>query len=380
MTSNPFHIRNLLVLQLGFLCTFPLSGQARLGLTKEKCDAIYGPAEQKNIDGSFLYIDGGFAYVVFFAGGVCDELFVLKPDPAGDSDDKLELSTDDVARFLDENRPSPELSWTPVEMQSGNGRGWTTDDTEFEAYLLPGGEQMNLSTTVAATARRMDLPRTASAPKSNPDDGNSTSTTGPAEQSMGKVETIFSEDEMTFYHLAFSARKIDDHKTVISALKSLYDLVRRNADDKADVANARFGYFFSWLGDAYEQSGRALMAVRCYQRYLEQFPLDDSALKTTVSVANNLTWVLATHIDTSIRSPEVAFEYALEMEKLESLPEPCYDTIAVAYAAVGKFDEALARLDSVAGQTRDPDLLRVLSQHRRLFQEGTVYIEDPDRR
>ncbi len=379
MIPHHFHIRYLLVLQLGILCLFPLATQARLGMTKEKCDVLYGPAEQKNLDGSFLYVDGGFAYVVFFASGICDELFVLKPDPAGDSDEKLELNTDDVARFLDENRPSPELSWMPVEMQSGNGRGWTTDDTEYEAYLLPGGEQMNLSTTIASTARRMDLPRTASGPKSATGAGADDSPSALADKPMGKVETIFSEDEMTFYHLAFSARKIDDYKTVISALKSLYELIRRNADDKADAANARFGYFFSWLGDAYEQSGQALMAVRCYQRYLEQFPLDGTALKTTISVANNLTWVLATHVDITIRSPEVAYEYAVEMEKIESLPEPCHDTIAVAYAAVGKFDEALAKLDSMAEKTRDPDLLRVLSQHRRLFQEGTFYIEDPDR-
>lgn len=379
MSLLHLNFRHLLVLQLGLLCLFPHAVQARLGLTREKCDAVYGPPKQKNPDGSFLYLDGGFAYVVFFAGGTCDELFVLKPDPAGDSDEKLELNTDDVARFLDENRPSPELSWTPVEMQSGNGRGWTTDDTEYEAYLLPGGEQMNLSTTVAATARRMDLPRTASGPRPPTVAAGDDSTTGLAGKPMGKVETIFSDDEMTFYHLAFSARKIDDHKTVINALKSLYDLIRRNADDKADAANARFGYFFSWLGDAYEQSGRAVMAIRCYQRYLEQFPLDNSALKTTISVANNLTWVLATHVDTSVRSPEVAYEYALEMEKIDNLPDPCHDTIAVAYAAVGKFDEALAKLDTMAAKTRDPDLLRVLSQHRRLFQEGTVYIEDPNR-
>jgi len=380
MSRYHFHIRHLMVLQLSLLCLIPPATEARLGLTKGKCDAIYGPPAQENLDGSYLYIDGGFAYVVFFAGGICDELFVLKPDPAGDGDEKLELNTDDVARFLDENRPSPELSWMPVEMQSGNGRGWTTDDTEYEAYLLPSGEQMNLSTTIAATARRMDLPRTASGPKTNSAPASDNSSAALVEKPMGKVETIFSEEEMTFYHLAFSARKIDDHKTVISALKSLYDLIRRNADDKAEEANARFGYFFSWLGDAYDQTGRALMAVRCYQRYLEQFPLDDTALKTTISVANNLTWVLATHIDTSIRSPEVAYEYALELEKIDSLPEPCHDTIAVAYAAVGKFDEALAKLDMIAGETRDPDLLRVLSQHRRLFQEGTIYIEDPNRR
>ena len=121
------------------------------------------------------------------------------------------------------------------------------------------------------------------------------------------------------------------------------------------------------------------MAVRCYQRFLEQFPLAASDMKTTLAVANNLTWLLATHVDESIRNPDVAFEYAKEIEKRDDLPDPCFDTIAVAYAAVGRFDEALKTLEDVAARTRDPDLLRVLSQHRRLFQQNTPYIEDPER-
>lgn len=371
--------RSLLLLATALLA-LPLPAEARLGFNKAKCDAVYGYPSQENPEGSFLYVDGEFAFVIFFAGGICDEMFVLKPDPSDKGDSKLELATDDVARFLDENRPAADQSWTPVEMQSGYGRGWKTDDGKFEAYLLPGGEQMNLSTAVAATARRMELPRTASAPKpAAADDGSPREAAIDIGAPGSSVETIFSEDEMTYYHLAFSARKIGDHKTVLEALKALYELIRKGTEDDAKAANARFGYFFSWLGDAYDESGNALMALRCYQRFLEQFPLSESDMATTVAVANNLTWILATHVDSSIRSPQIALDYAVEMEKRSDLPEPCYDTIAVAYAAVGRFDEALARIDETAARTRNPDLLRVLSQHRRLFQENTAYIEDPNR-
>jgi hypothetical protein len=378
--TNPLHrpLRSAFILATAVLSTQFATGpvEARLGLSKDRCDAIYGAPVKKNLDGSFLYTDGSFAYVVFFAAGVCDELFVLKPDTKSDGEQKLELATDDVARFLDENRPTPGHSWSPVEMQVGNGMGWKTDDGKYEAYLLPGGEQMNLSTSVAATARRMDLPRVASAPKTG------TAVNSFAPESTGdapnpkSVPTIFSEDEMTYYHLAHSARKINDQKTVINALKSLYNLIREDAEDDAEAANQRFGYFFSWLGDAYDQNGNALMATRCYHRFLEQFPLDSSELKTSVAVANNLTWLLATHVDPEIRAPKVAFQYAQELEKRADLPDPCHDTIAVAYAAVGRFKEALAKLVIAAESTRDPDLLRVLSQHRKLFQENTPYVED----
>lgn len=384
--TSPLHrpLRSALVLATALLSTqFAMRpADARLGLSKERCDTVYGAPVKKNLDGSFLYTDGSFAYVVFFAGGVCDELFVLKPDGKSDGEKKLELATDDVARFLDENRPTPEHSWSPIEMQIGNGMGWKTDDGKYEAFLLPGGEQMNLSTSVAATARRMDLPRVASAPKTGsaaPDpavNAFAPEATGDV-SNPSSVPTIFNDDEMTYYHLAHSARKINDHQTVINALKSLYNLIRKNAKDDAKIANQRFGYFFSWLGDAYDQSGNALMATRCYHRFLEQFPLDSSELQTSIAVANNLTWLLATHVDPAIRAPDVAFKYAQELEKRANLPEPCHDTIAVAYAAVGRFKEALARLDTVAESTRDPDLLRVLSQHRKLFQANTAYIEDP---
>ncbi len=358
---------------------FLLPAGARLGLTKDRCDALYGPPLKENLDGSFLYTDGDYALVLFFDGGACDEVFVLKPAPGSDGDRKLKLVTDDVARFLDENRPTPQHNWAPVDMQAGNGMGWKTEDSQYEAYLLPGGEQMILSTAVAATARRLDLPRLVSGPKTV-DASSANANNGPsadAEPSETGVPTIFEEHEMTYYHLALSARKVNDHKTVISALNKLYGLIREAADDDAEKANARFGYFFSWLGDAYDQSGNALMATRCYQRFLDNFPLSSSKLETSVAVANNLTWLLATHVDPAIRAPKIAFEYAQELEKRERLPEPCHDTIAVAYAAVGRFDEALAKLDSIAASTRDPDLLRVLSQHRELFQKNTPYIEDP---
>lgn len=357
------------------------SVDARLGLSKDRCDAVYGAPVKKNIDGSFLYTDGTFAYVVFIAGGICDEMFVLKPDRKSEGDKKLALATDDVARFLDENRPTAKHNWGPIEMQAGNGMGWKTDDNKYEAYLLPGGKQMNLSTAIAATARRMNLPRVAGSPTTSMAAADTAVNSfapkkTPDPPSPASVTTIYSDDEMTYYHLAHSARKINNHKTVIHALKSLYDLIRKNAGDDAEAANQRFGYFFSWLGDAYDQNGNALMATRCYHRFLEQFPLDSSELKTSVAVANNLTWLLATHIDPDIRAPEVAFQYAQELEKRDDLPDPCHDTIAVAYAAVGRFKEALAKLDIVAENTRDPDLLRVLSQHRKLFQENTAYVED----
>jgi tetratricopeptide (TPR) repeat protein len=224
----------------------------------------------------------------------------------------------------------------------------------------------------------MDLPRIASAPQTGDSNTDTTSSSDSADGTpLSTVPTIFNEDEMTYYHLAFGARKINDHKTVIKTLKLLYDLIRKNANDDAKKANERFGYFFSWLGDAYDQSGNALMATRCYQRFLEQFPLSSSNLKTTVAVANNLTWLLATHIDPEIRAPDVAIQYATELEKHADLPEPCHDTIAVAYGAVGRFKEALLKLDAIASSTRDPNLLRVLSQHRKLFQKNTPYIEDP---
>ena len=50
------------------------------------------------------------------------------------------------------------------------------------------------------------------------------------------METIFSEDEMAYYHLAFSARRIDDHSSVVSNLKALYELVRKNENDNAKAA------------------------------------------------------------------------------------------------------------------------------------------------
>ena len=81
--------------------------------------------------------------------------------------------------------------------------------------------------------------------------------------------------------------------------------------------------------------GRAREAIRTYRQTLSIFP-DWSAL------ANELAWILATHNDARCRDGREALRIGRDLCKAADNREPMYlETLAAAYAELGRFDEAL---------------------------------------
>ena len=94
---------------------------------------------------------------------------------------------------------------------------------------------------------------------------------------------------------------------------------------------------------------------------------------------NNLAWILATRGEPGSRDPGEAVKLAERVCELGGHERPdLLDTLAVAYAAAGRFPEAIAtaeqavRLASSSGQER---LALEIRKHLRLFMEGRSYIE-----
>lgn len=79
-----------------------------------------------------------------------------------------------------------------------------------------------------------------------------------------------------------------------------------------------------------------------------------------IPAANNLAWILATHKDDAIRNPEEAVRLAEQVCEATSKSDPTsLDTLAVAYAAAGKREEAIEILNralSIA-ESRNQDAL-----------------------
>jgi tetratricopeptide (TPR) repeat protein len=90
------------------------------------------------------------------------------------------------------------------------------------------------------------------------------------------------------------------------------------------------------LGIAYNQSGRYEAAIHNWTKALELKP-------DSITVLNNLSWLLATVEDKSLADPNKAIEYAERACSLSGNNKAeILDTLAVAYASRGRFDEAKA--------------------------------------
>lgn len=104
---------------------------------------------------------------------------------------------------------------------------------------------------------------------------------------------------------------------------------------KSLETNPRDAWAYVNRGNAYYMKGQYDKAILDYNKALEINPRHASAY-------NRLAWLLATAKEPGIRNGEKAVEYALKACELSDWKYPiCFDTLAVAYARVGDFNNAI---------------------------------------
>ena len=140
--------------------------------------------------------------------------------------------------------------------------------------------------------------------------------------------------------------------------------LRRALDTHGGAAELHAG-----LGIAASGQGRPADAVRHYREALRHAP----GLK---EAANNLAWLLATCDEPSIRRPEEAVYWA---ERAASKGGPgAIDTLAAAYAATGRFEDAirgLSRAEKRARELGQHDQARDFRERLELYREGKPFTE-----
>jgi spermidine synthase len=88
------------------------------------------------------------------------------------------------------------------------------------------------------------------------------------------------------------------------------------------------------LGAAYAEQGRLDQTIRHYREAVRIRPTFEKAL-------NNLAWLLATARDPALRDPAYAVSLAERAVESSGASDPAVlDTLAAAYAAAGRFDDA----------------------------------------
>jgi Flp pilus assembly protein TadD len=116
--------------------------------------------------------------------------------------------------------------------------------------------------------------------------------------------------------------------------------------------------------------GRAADAIRFYRDALARAPDD-------VTAANNLAWILATHPDDALRDPSEALELAEAAAVRTRRRDPrVIDTLAAAYAALARFDQAApraARAARLADEAGDGQLAAEIREREALYRSERPY-------
>jgi cytochrome c-type biogenesis protein CcmH/NrfG len=177
-------------------------------------------------------------------------------------------------------------------------------------------------------------------------------------------------------HLRKALAAKDDpeiRSTLGVALAGLGKLEEAIAEHRAALAkkpdDANFHYN---LADALLRHGDDVAALAAYRRALELAP--DRPL-----MANALAWLLATSRNEKVRRPGDALALALKAcEATQHAVPEMLDTLAAAYAAAGKMEEAAAtatRAATLARSLNNAALAQDIETRLKLYKEGKPYVQ-----
>jgi Tfp pilus assembly protein PilF len=119
-----------------------------------------------------------------------------------------------------------------------------------------------------------------------------------------------------------------------------------------------------------ESQGLEAEAAAQFRELLRQKP-------DSLPAANSLAWILATSADPVLRRPEEALQYATAVCESTgyAMAEPM-DTLAAAFAALGRFDQALAtarRALKAAQDAGERESAARIEERLRLYEQGRPY-------
>jgi len=124
------------------------------------------------------------------------------------------------------------------------------------------------------------------------------------------------------------------------------------------------------LGSAYIQGGKYDLAIENLTKAIELKP-------DNIDAINKLAWLYAVVDNTSIHNAQKAIELARQGCELTDYKSPMLlDTLAVTYAAAGRFDEAKATAEkalNIAKETGRENLVAGIQERIKLYEAGQPY-------
>jgi len=124
------------------------------------------------------------------------------------------------------------------------------------------------------------------------------------------------------------------------------------------------------LGSAYIQVGKYDLAIQNLTKSIELKP-------DNIDVLNKLAWLFAAVDNASIHNAQKAVEFAKRGCELTGYNDPMLlDTLAVAYAAAGRFDEAKVTAEkalNIAKETGRENLVVGIQERIKFYEAGQPY-------
>ena len=128
------------------------------------------------------------------------------------------------------------------------------------------------------------------------------------------------------------------------------------------------------FGSVYYQQGRIELAITHWTEAVRLKP-------DSTGVLNNLAWVLAVSREEKFHNPEKAIEYAKCACELTNYKNAGFlDTLSVAYAAAGRFSDAVSTAQKAletAESSQQKDLTEEIQKHIELYKTNQPYCQPP---
>ena len=123
---------------------------------------------------------------------------------------------------------------------------------------------------------------------------------------------------------------------------------------------------------------QALVAANRTEEAVVHFRESLRLQKDWIAPMNGLAWLLATDSEPRFRNPAEAVRLAERACEINKYENPLLlDTLAAAYAAVGRFPEAIATAEKALGSVQSPEQKKYAERIRKrllLYKEGRAYI------
>jgi serine/threonine-protein kinase len=151
--------------------------------------------------------------------------------------------------------------------------------------------------------------------------------------------------------------------------------LNRAAQQCAEALRVRPDYLAAriTLAGILVEMGETQLAVEHYHKALQLEPDQAHVLK-------NLAWILATSKDVKLQNPNGVVKLAVRACELTEYNQPEFlDTLAAAYAAAGRFSQAIQTAEkaiNLAENTGMTDLAERIRKRLELYQAGQPYFEN----